>query len=328
MAIKIGLDAGCAYIKLAYYDENGAIVETSVPALAKLGKSTVGIHANTGVTYQCAGEEWSINPDLTNTEDTRFPSYPYSILNQVLSVHSLSEAGFTSSDSVQVASGIPLNHFYDDDLINQDNIDRKMTIFKNKITVRGGADLPAPVLSHVFPEALAGWVDISFNDQGEDTEQQTRPVGLVDIGGRTTDIAVCLPGFQIDPDYTGTIDKGYLDVCSKLNEFLIRDFDSGPLNTAVLDESLRTQTIQLYRGQSAQDISEQVSAAIGFVSGEILREAERKLKGGHLAGICYFGGGAEHMREQLSKKKNVYIPERPQFSNARGYLKTMTFLLG
>ena len=111
-------------------------------------------------------------------------------------------------------------------------------------------------------------------------------------------------------------------------EFLIRDFDSGPLNTAVLDESLRTQTIQLYRGQSAQDISEQVSAAIGFVSGEILREAERKLKGGHLAGICYFGGGAEHMREQLSKKKNVYIPERPQFSNARGYLKTMTFLLG
>ena len=58
-----------------------------------------------------------------------------------------------------------------------------------------------PVMESVFPEALSGWVDICIGADGEETEDTDRPVGLVDIGGRTTDIAVALPGFQIDPDF-------------------------------------------------------------------------------------------------------------------------------
>ena len=263
-----------------------------------------------------------------NAEDTRFPSYPYSILNSVLSVHGLIEAGFSDADSIRIASGIPLNHFFDGAELNSANIEKKKASFNRAIYIKGGGSLPDPVIEQVYPEALAGWVDISIDYQGNDTEQQVRPVGLVDIGGRTTDIAIVLPGFQIDPDYTGTIDKGYLDVCSRLNEFLIRDFDSGVLDTAVLDASLRSKSIQLYRGQQ-EDISDQVSHAIKSVSGEIMREVERKItKASHLAGICYFGGGAEHMRAELEKQQNVHIPDNPQFSNARGYLKTMTFLQG
>ena len=328
MDTLIGLDAGCAYIKIAYYDDSGAIVEKIIPALAKLGKSTVSMTQGTGVTYICDGEEWSINPDLNNTEDTRFPSYPYSGLNAVLSVHALLEAGFTDSDSLKVASGIPLNHYYDGADINQDKINEKLKNFKRTLTRRGGGSLPSPDLKFIYPEALAGWVDICIGDNGEEIEEHARPVGLVDIGGRTTDIAVCLPGFQIDPDFTGTIDKGYLDVCEKLNEYLIREFDTGSLSTSVLDASLRSKSIQLYRGQDAVDISEHVSNAVNYISNEILRDVERKLKGEHLGGVCYFGGGAEHMRKRLQEKKNTFVPERPQFSNARGYLKTMKFLQG
>ena len=65
-------------------------------------------------------------------------------------------------------------------------------------------------------------------------------IGLVDIGGRTTDDSGSPDaGFKIDPDYTGTINRGYLDVCSKLNEFLNDQYKCGTLNTAVLDASLR-----------------------------------------------------------------------------------------
>ncbi len=328
MSRFIGLDAGCAYIKLAYFDDSGAIVEKSIPSLAKLGKSTVSINQGTGVTYLCDGEEWSINPDLTNTEDTRFRSYPYSELNAVLSVHGLVEEGFTKSDNLHVASGIPLNHFYNGPDIDQGNIDKKLRNFHRDISVRGGGDLPEPQLKHVYPEALAGWVDICLGDDGTVVEEQERPVGLVDVGGRTTDIAVCLPGFQIDPDFTVTVDRGYLDVCEKLNEYLIQDYDAGRLNTAVLDESLRSKTIHLYRNQAPQDITKQVKNAINFVSNEIMRDVERKLKGQHLAGTCFFGGGAEHMRDRIEQGKNTFIPERPQFSNARGYLKTLAFLQG
>ena len=77
MDIKIGQDSGAGCNKIAYLDENLNIVEKLIPSLAKLGKATVSMTQNTGITYFCEGEEWSFNPDLTNTEDTRIGSYPY-----------------------------------------------------------------------------------------------------------------------------------------------------------------------------------------------------------------------------------------------------------
>ena len=326
MSTIVGLDAGCAYIKTAQFDGKGGIIEKSVLSLAKLGKSTIGMGSGTGITYLCDGEEWSINPDRMNSEDTRFPTYPYSILNTVLSYHALIEAGFTGKDKVHLSSGLPLDHFFDGADIDDNRISDKIQQFNRRsVEIRGGGDVPKARIENVYPEALSGWLDISLDNDGNDTEQQTRPVGLVDIGGRTTDIAVVLPGFQIDPDFTSTINRGYLDVCGKLNEYLIREHDCGTIETSVLDDALRTKEIQLVRGEMT-DISEHCENAIGYVSGEIMREAERKLsRASHLVGTCYFGGGVEHMREQLSRGKSTFIPDRPQFSNARGYLKAMTF---
>ena len=329
MAILVGQDSGCAYIKTVYFDEKNNIIECSIPALAKRGKSTIGIGASTGVTYDCEGEEWSINPDRMNTEDNRFDSYPYSRLNQALSIHGLIEAGLTDKGKLNIASGIPLNHFYHGSDVQKNRIEEKKKMFQRGVSIRGGGKIPSANIAHVYPEALAGWVDISISNDGTDTERQVRAVGLVDIGGRTTDIAVALPDFKIDPDFTSTIPTGYLDVCEKLNEFLIEDYKTGRIDITILDSALRTGEIQLYRDQESVDISEQVNRAVEIISGDITREVERKLgKANHLAGICYFGGGAEHMREQLEKQSNVHVPERPQFSNARGYLKTMKYLQG
>ena len=328
MSILIGQDSGCAYIKTAFYNDKGEIVEHGIPSLLKRGKSTVGLGDDRGVTYLEGREEWSINPDPIATADTRFDSYPYSTINCVLSLHALKESGFTSEDDLQIASGIPLNHFYEGSDLNTGNIEDKLEIFNRTITIHGGGDVPKPNIAQVYPEALGGWIDICLDDKGNDVEKQSQPVGLVDIGGRTTDIAVVLPGFKIEPDFTGTINIGYLDVCSKLNEFLNDQYKCGDLNTAVLDESLRTKTIKLYR-DGVIDVSQEVDDAIKIISGEVMREVERKLnKANHLLGVCYFGGGAEHMQEQLKKKEHVFIPERPQFSNARGYLKTLKFLQG
>ena len=86
-------------------------------------------------------------------------------LNTVLSIHSLSEAGFTSADSITVGSGIPLNHYFDGASVNQANIDRKMKVFDREVTVLGGGDIPEPEIGFVFPEALSGWVDVCIGCQ-------------------------------------------------------------------------------------------------------------------------------------------------------------------
>ena len=120
---------------------------------------------------------------------------------------------------------------------------------------------------------------------------------------------------------------GCLDICEKLNEYLIAEYQCGKIETVVLDHSLRSKKIKLFRNEEL-DISKHVQNAINYVCNEITRKGERLLAGSSLAGTCYFGGGVEYMRENLEQGKNVFIPERPQFSNARGYLKAMSYLQG
>ena len=327
--IKIGLDSGCAYIKVAYFDSDGEIIKFMVPSRVKLGKATVGIGSSGGITYRCKGETWSFNEHEMNTRDTRFDSYPYDSMNSVLSAHALYEAGFQACDSLIIASGLPLNQFFDAEYVNEDNIRRKMTTSKREINRRGAKNIlmPSTEVQYVYPEALAGLIDISYDNKGNDISGNPRATGLVDIGGRTTDIAVAMRGLQIDPDFTSTIPIGYLDVAHKLGEYLTDVFDCGQLDMSVLEETLVTNKIPLFRGEEPIDATEMVIDAKEFVTNEITREVEQRLgKANHMESIAYFGGGAESMRESLANNKLAYIPEDPQFANARGYLKAMTFL--
>ena len=153
----------------------------------------------------------------------------------------------------------------------------------------------------------------------------SQPVGLVDIGGRTTDIAVALPGWEVDTKYTGTIRTGYLDILKALSDQLKEKYKTGDIEISALEKAVKNNAIQLFTGDPV-DITEEVTKARRMVSGEIIREVGRRFGNvKHMAGICYFGGGAEDMRKDLEEEK-VVIPEKPQFSNARGYLKIAKYL--
>ena len=326
MTQLIGTDAGCAGIKLAFRDNNGSIVEFSNPSVAKLGKAAIGMGGVSGVTYECDGEEWSISESFFGCEDTRFDEYPFSSLNATLTAHTLLKAGL--SGELRISSGLPINQYYDPlkgprtDLIKRKHDQYKLTV--NKLGPDGfepvGLDLKS---FQVSPESLSGWADVCFDEDGSPCSEVTNPVGLVDIGGRTTDIAVVTGGlsFNIEPEHTGTLKVGYLDLYEKLNELLSDRFHCGRFETPVLDHALRTGEIKIFQDEPVE-IVEQIEKAKKIISREIMREVGRKFSNvKSLAGIAYFGGGAEDMRADLVKGQNVIIPERAQFANARGYLK-------
>ena len=161
MGKLIGQDAGCAYIKTVIEDENGHWQEYSVPSLARSGSVNVGMGGVSGVTYECQDEEWSINTNMVDSEDTRFNDYPFSPLNRVLSIHALLEAGLAGQD-LEIASGLPLNQFFTEKS-GPDNvmIKRKHESFKaavRKLGAKGFETVDISVVSKkVCPEALAGW---------------------------------------------------------------------------------------------------------------------------------------------------------------------------
>ena len=74
-----------------------------------------------------------------------------------------------------------------------------------------------------------------------------------------------------------------------------------------------------------RDISKLVKEIKQSIASKILREVERKIdKVPHLQGICFVGGGAEALRQNLKTLGgNIFIPRDAVFSNCRGYLKIL-----
>ena len=328
MSHIVGLDAGCAAIKVVYQDKKGCIVESSVLSLAKSGKASIGMSGVSGVTYLCDGEEWSICASGFGAEDTRFNDYPFSTLNAVLSWHALVECGF-EGQPLQVSSGLPINQFYngvsgpiEDNILKKHN-HYQMTV--SRLTNCGFKEIELDIESiMVCPESVAAWADVCLDDDGQPRFEVINPVGLVDIGGRTTDIAVITGGlqFEVVPEYTGTINIGYLDIYQRLNEFISNRFDyHHHIDISVMEQAVRSGQITLFNNQPI-DISEQIADAKKDVTRRIMREVGRRFsKVNQLAGVCYSGGGAEDMRSDLMKENNMIIPDRAAFANARGYRK-------
>ena len=315
---KIAIDAGCAYIKIACFDDNNRIVTHAIPSIVSDEKPMADLNGNLTPSYRCEGRQLSIIETSTRYEDTRLPEYPYSSINTVLMHHGLFKAGIRNPD-IQLSTSIPLHDYY----FKMDESKRKKReSVQRVITADSGIILPNIDHKMTLPEGLAGWIDMCFDKDGSKKPNlPTGEVGLVDIGGRTTDIAV-VNGMSISTESIDTVKLGYLDVMDHLNELLnIRFNDSGQFAISALDKALRTQQIEVESGR-VEDISQEVENVLHAFSDRTLQEIGRILGNrGQLSGTCYFGGGVEHIRNIILQQPKVFIPENPQFSNVIGCLK-------
>lgn len=315
---EIAVDAGCSYIKTACYDYTNRIVTHAVPSIVSDEKPMSDLNGNKSPSYHCEGRQLSIIESSTRYEDTRLPDYPYSSVNTVLMHHALVKSGIRNPE-IQLSTSIPLHDYF---FRMEESKRRKRESVQRGISSDSGITLP--IIDHrlTLPEGLAGWIDLCFDKDGRKKPNlPTGEVGLVDIGGRTTDIAV-VNGLKISTDSIDTVKLGYLDVMDHLNEELnIRFRDSGRFAISALDKALHSRQIEIESGR-VEDISEQVDKVLHAFSDRTLQEVNRILGNrGQLSGTCYFGGGVGHMRDIILKQPKVFIPENPQFSNVIGCLK-------
>lgn len=316
---KVAIDAGCAYIKVVAFDNQNRVIQHAIPSILVEGEPTIDLEGNTSPTYRCEGAIWTAIESAHNPYNTRTDEYPYEPVNTVLMHHALAMVGI-SNDEIQVATSIPLNDYYKRDM--KANKARKVKTVSLPVQSFDYTPLATMEAKIVVPEGLAGWIDMCYDYAGQQLPGvPVGQVGLVDIGGRTTDICV-VEGLNVYGDTVETVRRGYLDVFDDINQMINNkypDTKKFPVNT--LDKALKTKQLEIETGKII-DISDEVQLALNTFTNGIMRDVNRQLGGDRqLAGTCFFGGGVEHIKDVIKERPLTFIPEDPQFANARGAMK-------
>ena len=316
---KIGADVGCSFVKLAMFDNNNNLIKHAVRSVAVRGNGIKSLLGGQSVAYLCDGQEWHIVDSSPNAAPTDFDEYPYSNLNAVLLKHAIKDAGVLN-DEISIAASLPLNDYFNNEEQSKEKKNRviaKPVYCLNKDT---------PVLTtpgRIIPEAVAGFIDMFYGFDGKLKEGAPGgDVGLVDIGGRTTDLCV-IRGLDV---YTGTVTtlkRGYLNVCQDLNKLINVHYPAtGEFSITDLDRALISRKMEIETGR-VEDVDVLVQQAIAMFTEATLNDINRILGNhGQLSGTCFFGGGVKHMEQIIKQQKGVYIPADPQFCNAVGNLKS------
>lgn len=272
------------------------------------------------------GNEYTVSDDV-EAENTQFDGFHLSPMNRVFNNHGLFSAGYGGRE-VDLITGLPVNDFFSPEGgINAERIDAKKQNLLKRVERTSSQDPMAVIRSvDVGCQAVAAWWDYTFGDDLKARKDLKGRVAIVDIGGRTTDIAVVVNGSAVDSALSGTKNSGVLDVYKALNASIQRRFgirDMFPL--AYLDEAVRTGRLEVFG--TVEDVTENVKEAVLQVEDDIAREIDRRI-GSSLATLkaVVFTGGGGALFQGISKRfKNGSMIEDPEFANARGLYKFARF---
>lgn len=328
-ATDIAVDNGYADQKVAYWakDESGnnVIAELLLPSRAQMGAINISIDGKSSGVYEIDGDAWTVGNDVTEPESIRGQKYAYSELNTVLVNHSLIASGF-SGKKVRIATGLPFDHFYKNSEINTDLLNKVRASLKTPVKPRGDSAVALIAAHEIYPESTAAFVDYAVDMKtGEMTIEIETGLAVVDIGGNTTDITYINPDNTINTNRSGSRQLGVLNVRDRLGRLIKENFKVDELRDAQLDKALRTGICRIF-GQD-QNVSAQIDSAKRESVKKLMNYVEEILgDAADLDLVLFVGGGAEILKDVIKEYPHAKVPERPQFANARGMLKYMTFV--
>lgn len=321
--ITVGVDDGFACTDVVVMEGPKVVKEIVISSRARPGAN--GVTSITGELdgpfpcYETEGVQFTVG-ELPDAESARFDEYPFSPMNRAIVHHALRVAGLAGRD-VQIATGLPLSRFYLGDKPNAEVIKRKDESIRKAVASMDGTPVANIVKHQVFAEGLGAYIDYLLDDEGNERADDDETVGVIDIGGRTTDCAVVLPGRRIDHARCGSADVGVLNVVELVRASLQKELNVDAPG-ALVEKALRTKTMKLWGKPT--DISGIVDAAIKQVTDSAMREVSRRFGAGFdLDRILLVGGGALVLSEVAKHFRQASIPEKPEFANARGFGKYM-----
>lgn len=322
--LLVAIDDGYAQTKLygEGLDASGAPVSFMMRSSARPGRyGIVSLTGQGGIgAYETEeGEDFTVS-DEVEAENTQFDGFHTSTMNRALVHHALAAAGY-GGQSVRLITGLPVGDYFFDGEKDEEKIAAKRANLLKGITSVTKAPLAQLADVRVGCQAIAAFVDYLLADDLAERDVPSGRVAVVDIGGRTTDIAVVIDGARFDEARSGTENVGALDVYNTLAKGIRARFktrDKYPL--ALMDRAVRSGRIALW-GED-QDVSDIVRDTVREQEVKIAREVERRLGAASNVDVVLFvGGGAALFSDIAGHFRNGRVAEDPEFANARGLFK-------
>jgi plasmid segregation protein ParM len=323
-AILVGIDDGYAQTKLFGDNPKGGepikmMVRSSVRS-GRFSLSSLSGEGNIGSYKVAEGEEFTVS-DIIEGESTQFDGFHTSTMNRVLVHHALVNAGY-GGQKIKLIAGLPLADFFSNGKKNERKIAlKKENLLKGVVSGDTDEKLAELIEVDVGCQALAAFVDYFLDDDLNEKDVPIEKIAVVDIGGRTTDIALVLDGASFDPRRSGTENIGVLDVYNSLSEMIKARFstrDDYPVST--IDKAVRTGKIRLWGKE--KDIQDLVDQAVHEQQEKIVREIERRLgSASDLDAVLFVGGGSALFKGIAKLFENGESASDPEYSNARGLYK-------
>lgn len=324
VTINVGVDDGFAETKVAIIEDDGSVRKLSIASRARSGEqgiTSVGGLDSGGINpvYETESETITVG-DFWGAETAKFDSYPYSNMNRAIVFHALRCAGL-SNNMVNIGTGLPIKMFYKNGVPNKELIKKKTDSLKLDIFAKDGGKLPRILSHHVYPEGFAAFIDYAVDTKGNLRVDLDEPVGIIDIGGRTTDIAVVVPRNTVDHARSDSVEIGVLNLLEGLQKTLA-PIVGAELPIHMLDKALRTRKLKAFGKEI--DIGHNIDDAAAAIFDRIMREVGKKISSGvDLTKILLVGGGSKVFGKVATAFPHIEIPEDPEYANAVGFAKYM-----
>lgn len=278
-------------------------------------------------------ETFTVTDGLAGNDvvDTRSITYPHSAVNRVLVHDALIRAGLGGKE-VHLVTGLPVSDYYTNDGPNIEFIEgKRANISSGAIAPLGRNVSLAKISSHLIAcEGLSAVYDMSISDDGSDDPAmmsllQQGPVGVIDIGGKTIDLAVVYLDrgtHQIDRQRTKSISYGMLRLMDLISDEIRNTYGVDYLPPRVMHRILVEKTMLLSGDQV--DVSKQVDKAIAVALPEISQRIRSVWQqASDMSKVIVVGGGAHLLATplQTSLYKHASSLKQPEYANARGMLK-------
>ena len=303
---------------------------------------SMGGSYSAGGAYETAGKRFTVagSQNLLQALDTRMSGYPLSDLNRTLVTHSLAACALGDTP-VYLITGLPVDQYYKNGAPNQELIGQKIESLAKPVSRIGkGPALAFIGGQSVVSEATAAFYDALIQhdgkyDAGIEALITRRPVAVMDLGGKTTDLVVVAENVSsVYKDQSGTKDIGVLQLLDQVAEQIKSEYglnDNPPL--PYVEVACRTKTYELF-GENV-DVSHIVVAACEAYLDRVKNFFVSKLRDGSTVGaVIFVGGGTALLQSALGDdafatiyKGKRFIAKDPEYANARGMWKFGMYVL-
>lgn len=229
----------------------------------------------------------------------------------------VSEMTSATNVAVQLVSGLPVLYFSDKDAWRESYV-RRWTFRRNEQPTQNVQIEEALIL----PQGLAAVLSVAMDDSGRITDEAVANgrVGLIDIGGHTTNLAT-FDKLKPVVTQTGSADQGMWDFVLSLEPRINSAFPGLNLRGHGMLPVIESKSIRSF-GKDKD-----VSGIIDDVAEHFTEQMESEINriwgnAASLDKLFIAGGGGRHLAGYIKAKfANAVLVDDAQWANARGYLK-------